>query len=246
MSVVPQQINLLNPELRERRDWLRLPLLAILCGLVVVGEGGAYGYYAYQRQQLAASDGALEQELKKLQANVKALESTVSGRKPNPALMQELETARAALIPREAALDKLKQATSEGFSESLRGLSRQTSGGVWLTEFALRGQDLTLRGRLLDPVLLPSYIARLNAEPAFRGRQFASLEMKSVVPDDSKQPGDKKPLATAEKGSPSGKTAVAPTQPFTEFSLLGVLPAISQAPQASPQIAAPGLSKGGQ
>jgi hypothetical protein len=36
---------------------------------------------------------------------------------------------------------------------------------------------MEIRGRTLDPALLPEYIRRLNAEPAFRGHRFAALSV---------------------------------------------------------------------
>jgi hypothetical protein len=68
-----------------------------------------------------------------------------------------------------------------------------------------------MRGRLLDPALLPAYIRRLNGEPAFRGRHFAALDMQGVLP----------PPVVAGQTSvpvPAAPPPLGPTR-YTEFAL---------------------------
>jgi hypothetical protein len=55
--------------------------------------------------------------------------------------------------------------------------------------------------------LLPVYINRLNDEPAFAGRRFASLDMKGVDPADDK----------SDTGQAAAKAK--PVSRFTEFAL---------------------------
>jgi hypothetical protein len=66
----------------------------------------------------------------------------------------------------------------QGYAEYLRAFSRQSLSGLWLTGFSIAGSgELEIRGRVLSPDLLPSYIQRLNREAVLAGRSFARLEM---------------------------------------------------------------------
>ena len=59
----------------------------------------------------------------------------------------------------------------------MRALARQSVGGLWLTGFSITngGNDVTLRGRMLNADLLPRFLGRLGAEKSFEGRGFRSL-----------------------------------------------------------------------
>ena len=77
------------------------------------------------------------------------------------------------------------------YSKVLKGLAEQRVEGVWLTGFRLVPSAIELRGRLLDPALLPVYINRLNTDTVFFGRRFSALEMKGVDPAAEKAPDSK-------------------------------------------------------
>ncbi len=99
---------------------------------------------------------------------------------------------------------------SGGFGEMMQGFSRQVTEGVWLTGFGLAHEGIEIRGRLLDPAMLPIYINRLNADPAFSGRRFSALEMKGV--EKSVDSGtEKSAVLLVDRKIPAGR--------FTEFVL---------------------------
>ncbi|HEY5292594.1 MAG TPA: hypothetical protein VIJ43_09805, partial [Burkholderiales bacterium] len=53
------------------------------------------------------------------------------------------------------------------------------------------GAEIEISGRALQPELVPSYIRRLNQEPAMRGRAFDSLSMtqqQGALPADASRP----------------------------------------------------------
>jgi hypothetical protein len=76
-----------------------------------------------------------------------------------------------------------------------------------LVGFGFSGKEIEIRGRLLDPALLPTYINRLNDEPAFAGRRFSALDMKGVDPADDKHDD---PSVAAKTKAPAR---------YTEFAL---------------------------
>lgn len=94
---------------------------------------------------------------------------------------------QALLAARQEVMDVLdsgKAGSSSGFSGFMVGFARQIQADLWLTGFSISagGEEIEIRGRLLDPAKLPGYVQRLSGEPVFHGRRFAALDMHSVEP----------------------------------------------------------------
>lgn len=203
-----QQINLYNPQLRKQREWLSLPVVALAAGAVILMEGALFFWQGGERadlqQQLAAAQGQARQLQEELGIAGKAL----AERKANTALAKDIELAADSLKQREdvlRVLDLVKPSGEAGFAGYFMAFARQTIEGVWLTGFSIAQDRMEIHGRMVDGALLPVYIRRLDAESAFRGRRFAALDMKGVVPTPEKP--------TAESG------ARKPAQPYIEFVL---------------------------
>jgi len=208
---VSQQINLLLPELRPRFDWLALPVVAgaALAGLLLVVV--LAGVSAWRVDGLKTRESAIRSQLATLQQQVQVLGQRLGARKADSTLDKQIEAARLAVGQRQEVLNVVAQGdlpASHAYSGLLQGFSRQVVEGVWLTGFGFAQKNIEIHGRLTDPALLPVYIGRLNAEPAFAGRRFAALDMKGVDPFDSKQ-----------EAVSATTPAKAPVPRHTEFSL---------------------------
>lgn len=212
-----QEINLLNPALREQRDWLSFRVVAtaiVVCLLVLAAALAVLRIHLASTQTAQVATAAaltvVRQELQTLQA-------TLAARKNDPALEEESTRLAAAIGQRREVLALAQGLAAEegGVAEVMRGFSRQRMDGVWLTGFNAGPAGFDIRGRLLDPALLPIYIRRLNAEPAFRGRQFAALDMQGVVP----------PASTSGAAVPAEVAPAAGSGPrhYTEFVLQATL-----------------------
>jgi len=187
---VPQQINLLDPSLRRQREWLGSAaglgtLAAVLCVSVAITFG-----LRVKGSQALEQAAAAEVELADLQARVSATQAaklpSISG--------AELVRLRAVESGQErvrAALDSGQVGATQGYSSHLLALSRQMQGKLWLTDFSVApdGRSLELGGRMTNPRELPDYLRRLNAEPLFRGREFAQLTLKAMVPGNGADGG---------------------------------------------------------
>jgi len=180
---MPAQINLYDPALRRRRDPLALGNL-VLAAVVSVIIIGAWAYAArLETAALRGQQASTEQQLQAVRAQTTALGQQISGRRVDTAIERELAELRAQLALRNQILDALQRtagaARAAVYAEYLRGLARQAPQGLWLTEFSVMapGEGLAIRGRMLDPALLPEYIRRLNRETAFQGLGFAALNM---------------------------------------------------------------------
>ncbi len=211
-----QQINLINPDLQPRHDWLAFKSVALATGVAAalvtifsvyatISAGSALSAQQQASERLAAK----QQELEGVQA-------TLAARKGDPALDQEIERLKQEVAARREVLRLAEESATTGgagFADMMRGFSRQAMDGVWLSGFTISGAGIDIRGRLLDPSLLPAYIARLNAEPAFRGRRFAALDMADVAP----KPVDASPAVAG--GMPAPKVTPVAAPRFTEFAL---------------------------
>lgn len=205
------QINLYDPALRKKRDWLKLANVALGAALLLLGVIGAGWLARSGLPELNAQVRAGEAQLEELQAQVQTLGQRVAEQKPDPRLEQELAMTRRLIEMRGIVLQTLRQrlgAETPTFAELLQGLANLAMPGVWITGFiwdAARN-EMEIRGRTTDPALLPEYIRRLNREPAIRGRAFAALN-----------------IAEGKAEATSGSPAAAPRlPPFHEFTLAPV------------------------
>ncbi|WP_126447000.1 PilN domain-containing protein [Sulfuricystis multivorans] len=206
------QINLYDPALRKKRDWLTLTNL-VLGGTMMLTIVVAAGLMARSGlPQLRAQTAAGEARLAELRGQVQALGKEAEERKADARLERELASLRQLAEARGIVLQTLRQrlaADAPGFADPLRGLANLTMPGVWITGFAWDAANnvMEIRGRTTDPALLPEYIRRLEREPAMRGQAFAALNVSEGKPE---------PL-------PAGSTTAAPRlPPFHEFTLLPV------------------------
>lgn len=211
-----QQINLYEARLRPSRDLLTGRRLGVALGLllVVIVAAGALARVAAERSE--AELRGVQAELTASQEKVAALAKTLSASKVSTRLQAQINDTRTPLVARQAVmtlLDSGQLGNREGFSSILSGFSRQTSNDLWLTGFSvsLGGQEIEIRGRSLDAAVLPSYIQRLAAESAFKGRRFAALDMRRVDPAQDKP---------AEGAAPTPVAAATPALPrHVEFVL---------------------------
>ncbi|WP_131112048.1 PilN domain-containing protein [Sulfuricystis thermophila] len=205
------QINLYDPALRKKRDWLSLAnvVLGAFAMLAIVATAGIVARSGLSELRAQASAG--DARLQELRSQVQALGKQVAERKPDVRLEQELAALRQLVETRGIVLQILRERLARdapAFADSLRALANLTMPGVWITGFAwdATSNDMEIRGRTTDPALLPEYIRRLNREPAMRGQAFAALN-----------------VVEGKQEAVSAGTATTPRlPPFHEFTLIPV------------------------
>ena len=207
-----QNINLFSPAFRKQRQMLSLATVVQCLGITLVALFG-YQYYLQQKvngldAELSSADGLLKSQRSHLER--------VKGKPGSTKLDAQLDADIARLenelkLARES-VDALKGGAfgnQRGFAEYLRAFSRQSVNGLWLTGFTIAGSgELEIRGRVLSPDLVPSYIQRLNQEKVLAGRSFARLEMSRPKAE---------PVTVANKDKDAKKAVRLPR--FLEFSL---------------------------
>lgn len=180
-----QQINLYDARFERRRDWLALHYVAGLTGALAVLVGVSGYLVRLGLPALTAQAAIAESQIEAVRAQVAKLEGQVAERKPDPGLIRELEATQRLLGVRSEALAVLRRSLGPGiytFADYLRGFARQSVNGLWLTGFSIAadGNEMEIRGRTIDPALLPEYIRRLNREAAFQGQTFAALKLEAA------------------------------------------------------------------
>lgn len=176
-----QQLNLFNPVFLRQKKYFSAVTMVQCLGIVLVALIAMYGF---QRWQLAG----LESQLVEAEAQFKTVQQQLTEfgaqakRSPSKALEDAATRLEAQVKAQEgllARLDSDELGNAEGFSRYLNALARQTVAGVWITGFTATGTEgpLMIRGRLLQPELLPTYLRMLNREESLRGHGFAELQL---------------------------------------------------------------------
>lgn len=214
-----QQINLYEPRLRPRHELAtarNLGVVALLLVLLMTALAWWVRADAERKSEAAEMAGKTQGEA---QENLVVLSKQLAERKVSPALTREIELAKATLAERQAivdALDSGKLGNVSGFSAFMSGFARQAQSDLWLTGFSINqgGEEIEIRGRALDPARLTAYVQGLSGEPVFKGRRFAALEMRDVVPEalPPDQPG-------AAKATTAGAAPPFKLPRFSEFVL---------------------------
>ncbi|MBI5921443.1 MAG: PilN domain-containing protein [Betaproteobacteria bacterium] len=229
-----QQINLLNPIFRKPFDWLTAKPVAIATCLMLVMLGVASKgatLEADNRERLADQRA---EALKTAQDRLTAISKSIAESKPSAQLANDLTNLQTLLKSREEIMKVLEGGaigSSIGFAEFLRGFARQAPSGLWLTGFTIGagGNEMEIRGRMLNPAALPEYIRRLKTEKVFQGRSFASLTI--LRPEEGKE---NKIAATppAVNVKPNASAAATPALPpsFVDFVLM---PSIAEPTKAA-------------
>jgi len=211
-----QNINLFNPAFRKKD--LVFSFRALIACLVVTLLT-LVAVQAYQRERLKGSADELssaEALLKAQRSYSEKLKQENTARKQDARLDAEIARLETELKQGREAMEALTGGvigTQQGFAEYLRAFSRQSLSGLWLTGLTIGGAgDIEIRGRVLSPELVPSYIQRLNREKVLAGRSFARLEMARPRPDPAKEQDKGK-----EKDKDAKKEVRTPR--YLEFSL---------------------------
>ena len=207
-------INLYDASLKTRRDLLApMPVLAfvataVVCMSLAVGWARA----SVTRLGPIAEQGAAG--LQARQAALQAAAESSAAKKPDVGVQNAVAEAQRTLLQRRAALQMLAASPIDregGFAARLEALARQSVDGLWLTGMVLRQDDVVLKGRALQPQLIPVYVQRLDGEPSLQGRAFRALDV--VRPIDK--------AARAASAVAETETAAAPRSAYVEFTLSG-------------------------
>jgi len=204
-----QQINLFNPAFEPQKTLLSAASMAGGAGVLVLGLA-ALGFAAHARVTgLQAEADAGAARLDKAQQRLATVSAEFAPRQKDASLTMQLIEADAARAALQGVADVIQHGelgNTEGYAEYFRALARQRVEGLWLTgvHIAGAGLDLGVRGRTLDPALVPGFLTRLRNEKVMQGKAVGSLQI-----------GQAAEIRSVDK---DGKESSAPA-PYAEFSL---------------------------
>lgn len=176
----------LSMYVRERQQFEPLSPAALggymAAGVLLLGAVSAvHTPQVYERERRAAD---LEAERDELTATVARLERELEALEVDASLLAEreaLERELALLEQFDRRLDALDRRALAGFSEPLRGLSRQRQDGLWLTSIRLRSGGGAFEGRAVTAQDVPGFLDGLAREPAFQGWHFEEFRMQRAA-----------------------------------------------------------------
>lgn len=177
-----QQINLFDPSLRRPKTRLSAKDMARL-------GGGFFALLILAAAWQGWTLHGLEEKLARLNVDrgdaalrLGQLEATMAERSPDARLAAEvkrLERLKENLQLIRTIIERDGFRKTTGYSDYFLALARQIVDGLWVTEFAIdgAGQRITMKGRSLQPELIPGYLQRLASEAPLAGTEFRSLHM---------------------------------------------------------------------
>lgn len=220
-----QQINLFNPIFRKQKKHFSAVTMAQGLGLILAGS---VLVFIYARVQLAAVEheaAASSEQLKQTTGQLTKVAAAYAPRPKDKSLEEEVRRMEAELKSQQQAYDMVMRGglgNTKGYSEYFRAFSRQIVSGLWLTGFSIdgAGSDIELKGRALQPELVPNYINRLKQETIMQGKSFANLSME--IPEIDAP-------AKADKGESAQSVKERVKAPYVEFHLRSSDPELAEA-----------------
>lgn len=176
-----QQVDLLVPELRPKREHLTLRQLLAAWGgfaalLLVISSWEGIGAW-----QLAGEQAVMQAQWETLSSANEALRASVRST-AEPELVRQVEELRQrfenqALMVN--AVEDYEQASDGGFSRYMRDLAARHVSGMALSHIELHdgGAHIQLSGETMTPVNVPVFLKRLSEGESFRGHRFDEFRL---------------------------------------------------------------------
>jgi hypothetical protein len=172
-----QQINLYQPIFREERKLFSLKTVALSLGIVAIALMAMWGVGVSNVNGLAEAVAQFKQQLTAQERMAQAAGLMIDAQ-GNPADAQaRVRALSAQLAERTHALNLLRSGAAgepKGFAPRMQALARQHTEGVWLDQlfFSAGPGGMMLRGRSVQPDLVPKYLQTLTSEPELSGARF--------------------------------------------------------------------------
>jgi hypothetical protein len=193
-----QQINLFNPIFLKQKKYFSAVTMVEALALILFGCILLTIYARLQLSTLTAEAAVTTNQLKAAQTQLAKVTAEYGPKQKNKMLEAELQEAETNVISLQRVFEILKKGefgNTKGYAEYWRAFARQSTDGVWLTGLSIygAGNEIGVKGRALQPEMVPAYITRLKREPIMQGKSFSALEMQAPdaqSTDKSKQNTD--------------------------------------------------------
>ena len=184
-----QQINLYQEQFQLKRVVLPANEMFALLGIGVIVLVIASLLMHVAKINMTRIQADLVRQSQSLNANNEKLRIKVSEHQVAPDLQKSVADANRKLLARKRVLDWVRRSQSEErirFSALLEGLGRRRINGLWLSEVSIdqKGGSMQLQGNVLNPELVPLFLADLKKEKAFTGTEFRKIKIEQQNPDN--------------------------------------------------------------
>lgn len=180
-----QSINLYQAQFKPDRSPLILPQMLLFAGVFVLLLICLSAWWWWEQGQLQSQLQQLQSEQSQLTAERDAL-AAASRDMGDSDLERELTELRREIAARKSLSQVLGDdslGNSGGYSAQLRALAQASDSSFALSEFRLlrEGRYITMAGSTRVPAAVPSYLQKLQNNPAFASTRFGVL---SLAPND--------------------------------------------------------------
>ena len=185
MGGLVQQVNLYRGQKRAEApsDSTRVLLAAgvgAVCFVLVLAAAGEF-----YLSRISTDRNAVAGELKKREASLARYTATLMRPEIDPFLeaeMVRLHQVRDRLNQNLAAIARQMDRRREGFAAYFSGLARNTLDGLWFQNVVLSsgGEEMFLKGRTIEPELVPRLLQTLATEQVFAGRTFRKVSFERL------------------------------------------------------------------
>lgn len=186
--VMHQQINLYQPVFRrQHKVFSALTLVQILAAalillLVLVVHA------RWTLAGLAATQHALAQQYAELQNRINTMAGGDAA-SDSQDLEQEIAQLGDAINQRHSLVeqfDRLMVQEQQGYARYFEALARERLPGLWITALQIgEGGGIEIRGKALEPRLVPVFLRRLGRLPPFAKERFASVILQRETPQQT-------------------------------------------------------------
>ena len=202
-----QQINLYQPIFREERKLFSLNTVVLSFAIVSVALLVMWGLGAHNVNNLATAVEQLKQQ-RAAQERMALAAGIMLDAQGNPTVAEaQVKSLSARLAERTNALNLLRGGAAgqpKGFADRMSALASRHTDGVWLDQLFLSGgtNGLMLRGRSIDPDLVPKYLQTLTTSPELSGARFDLVEI------DRRRNHDAVPATNQQEEEKAGQSLV--------------------------------------
>ncbi|RJF98841.1 MSHA biogenesis protein MshI [Noviherbaspirillum saxi] len=203
-----QQINLFNPIFLKQKKHFSAVTMAQGLGVILLGSFVVAGYAQMQLGAIQDQAASTATQLGSTKAQLAKVSADYAPRQKSKELEAQLQQVESELRSQTQTYDFVRRGgvgNTNGYAAYLRAFSHQIVDGLWLTSFGIDGiaNEFELRGRALQPELVPVYISRLKKETVMQGKSFSQLTMVNpevdTPPDTTANPS----AASAQKRIPA-------------------------------------------
>ncbi|MBE0364898.1 hypothetical protein PULV_a3185 [Pseudoalteromonas ulvae UL12] len=173
------RINLYTPELRPQKDPLSLVKLLVISGVVfsvmLVVSSIITTQVAQLKKALITEQYVAEQQ----QSSLNQLQAELEQKQNKSKLAQELKLIENEITHKKLMFDFISsrsEADAVYFANVMTDLARFHDNRIWLTEFKINPDNVTLAGMAENASVLPHWLDNLKQSDFFSGQSFSVME----------------------------------------------------------------------